>query len=104
MARRRSLAVWYYRDAQQVEVDFVLTGGGHGEVVEAKWAEHADARDARGVRELLATARARGSKELAHARGWVVCRTVEPHPLAGEGPRVEAVSLPGFIARLGEGG
>jgi hypothetical protein len=103
IARRSPISVWFYRDDRQLEVDFLLTGGGQGDVVEAKWTELPDARDARGVRELLTSVRDRGVRELSVARGLVVCRTAEPYPIPGEGPRVDAVGLGRFIAALARG-
>ncbi|GMV43610.1 MAG: hypothetical protein AMXMBFR64_53260 [Myxococcales bacterium] len=97
MVRHRSAAVWFYRDDRQLEVDFLVTAGGRADVVEAKWTELPDARDARGVRALLAHGEARQIPEMGAARGFVVCRTAEPFPIRGDGPRVDALSLPRFI-------
>jgi hypothetical protein len=104
MVRRHPYSVWFYRDDRQLEVDFLLLAGGHAEVVETKWSEHPDARDARGVREIIAGAHKRSLPELSVARGWIVSRPAEPYPVAGEGPRVDAVRVDQLLAALGSPG
>ncbi len=80
-ASRQSL--WFYRDAQGREVDFMLLAGGQAALIECKWTDIPSAADTRVIREVLDLARERHNPELANARGFVICRTPHPHPLPG---------------------
>ncbi len=76
-----SRTLWFYRDAAGHEVDFVVTGGGRTDLIEAKWTEHPNIADTaalhRVARDVARTA------EGQTTRSWVVCRTSNPHPIAG---------------------
>ncbi len=87
LRKRRGLAagrraLWFYRDAQGREVDFVILGGGKATLVECKWTEAATPADARAMREMIELARTREIRELAQSRGFVLCRTPHPGTLA----------------------
>lgn len=93
--------VWFYRDDRQLEVDFLLTAGGRGVIIEAKHTERPESRDARGVQALMDLAAVRGVRELAERRGLIVSRTAEPYPVTESGPRVDTLDLerlPGALA------
>jgi hypothetical protein len=79
----------------------VVTGGGQADVIEAKWTELPQARDARGIRELISSARGQPVPEMSVARGFIACRPAEPFPVPGEGPRVDAVDLARLLAHVG---
>jgi uncharacterized protein len=67
--------VWFYRDAQQQEVDFLLVDGNARHLIEAKWTENPDARD---MRTLGVVAESLRQRSVANTiTTTVVCRT--PH-------------------------
>lgn len=86
---------WFYRDAQQHEVDFVIASGNTRHLVEVKWTEHPDASDTRVMTGVAAHLAARGAEVSTH----VVCRT--PHEsVLSDGTRVLDVSaLPKVVLR-----
>lgn len=94
--------VWFYRDDRQLEVDFLITAGGRGAVVEAKHTERPDARDGRGIQALMDLAAARSVRELAECRGLIVSRTAEPFPVTDQGPRVDTLDLERLPGWLGD--
>lgn len=98
MLRSKPLTSWYYRDDRQLEVDFLLVGGGHANIIEAKWTELPSTGDARAVREVMALAGR--TRDMSTASGWLVCRTAETFPIPGEGPRVDAVDLDRLVELL----
>jgi len=86
LRKRRSLAggrqsLWFYRDAQGREVDFMLLAGGQASLVECKWTDVPNIGDARAMLEVMTLARERRNPELARPRAFVACRTPHPHPL-----------------------
>jgi hypothetical protein len=100
-ARRNSLSLWFYRDDRQLEVDFLVMGGGRGDLIEAKWTEFPDASDARSVRELVQQLAIRPLRELSTPTAWVICRTPGRFPIGSATIRVDAISLTDYIAQLG---
>ncbi|MBI2898447.1 MAG: ATP-binding protein [Deltaproteobacteria bacterium] len=95
-ARQGRRSLWFYRDVQGREVDFLLLGGGRPSLVECKWTDVPQPSDGRTIREVMALAEARRTAELARSRGFVICRTPHPHPL---GPEVTGIG-PGDMDRL----
>jgi len=79
-AHRGSLFFW--RD-RTTEVDFLLHRGGRFELMEAKWTETPDARDAAALARVSA---ALGAKNVVARR--IYCRAASAYPLA-DGTRVE---------------
>jgi len=79
LASRRSM--WFYRDVQGREVDFLVLGGSHPALVECKWSAVPAPTDTRAMREVMALAAERGTRELQGAHAFVACRTPHPHPL-----------------------
>jgi predicted AAA+ superfamily ATPase len=67
--------LWFYRDAQQREVDFVMAIGNERHLIEAKWTENPSARDAESLHSIAQLLMARGKAPEVHAS--IVCRT--PH-------------------------
>jgi hypothetical protein len=74
-------SLWFYRDLQGREIDFMLLAGGQASLIECKWTDVPQAADARAIREVMDFARERCNPELAQTRGFVFCRTPHPHPL-----------------------
>jgi hypothetical protein len=88
---RRSVSVWYYRDNQQREIDFMVLAGGKAALLECKWAERPDEAATKSITELQKLAREKKIADLTDTRGFVVCRTPHQFPL-GKSP-VHAISL-----------
>ena len=68
------MSLWFYRDGQGREIDFLEMGGGKLSLYEVKWAEEADARWLAGLREAAAIL-ARGSQAMGEL--GLICRTAE---------------------------
>lgn len=94
--RDRRDTLWFYRDAQQHEVDFLIASGNTRHLVEAKWTETPDAAD---VRAMNTVARHLASPGIEITTN-VVCRT--PHDtVSGDGSRVfNLESLPKATLRV----
>ncbi len=71
-----ALSLWFYRDAQGREVDFVEMGGGRLHLYEVKWAEEADGRWISNLQEVAAIL-ARGVQQTGELH--LVCRSVETY-------------------------
>jgi predicted AAA+ superfamily ATPase len=74
--REGSWNVWYWRDKYGLEVDFLIEKGGAYNLIEAKLAENADARD---VDKIAKVAGIIG--ESAVSKKSIVTRTQNDHPL-----------------------
>jgi len=83
--------IWFYRDAQQQEVDFVIAAGNSRRLLEAKWTENPDSRDAKIMESVARTMRLRGKAPEVNTA--IVCRTSH-ESIVGEATRVlDAQSL-----------
>jgi predicted AAA+ superfamily ATPase len=87
---QRAGALFFFRDRTR-EVDFLFDRGGRFELLEAKWTEHPDARDAS---QLAYVAKLLGEQNVL-ARS-IVCRTPNRYPLS---QGIEAISV-GDLAEL----
>jgi uncharacterized protein len=88
--RGRPRELYYFRDEQGLEVDFVVPAGARLRLVEAKWSKTIVPRDARSIGTLARAVRDR------EPRGYVVYRGGAPgHALA---PGVKAVSLSEYLS------
>ncbi|MDX2022581.1 MAG: ATP-binding protein [Deltaproteobacteria bacterium] len=67
--------IWFYRDGQQREVDFVIAAGNSRRLVEVKWTENPTARDADGLEKVAEIMRANG--KAPDVSTFIACRT--PH-------------------------
>ncbi len=87
--------VFFWRDTQGTEVDFLIEQNGRVRLIEAKWTETLG--DPRALRPLL---RVRGLLgDQAHAEHWIASRTRHPHsPAAAPGVRlINAASFNGWF-------
>ncbi|MBT9558088.1 MAG: ATP-binding protein [Myxococcales bacterium] len=91
-----SRTVWFYRDSTGHEVDFVVTGGGRTDLIEAKWTEHPNTSDTAALQRVARDV-AR-TPEGQDTRTWVVCRTPNPYPIAGSD--VGAIDLLELVGSL----
>lgn len=87
---------WFYRDAQQHEVDFLIASGNTRHLVEAKWTETPDAADFRVMNTVARHLTSRGMEITTN----IVCRT--PHDsVSANGSRVlDVESLPKTTLRV----
>jgi uncharacterized protein len=80
--------LWYYRDAQQKEVDFIVADGNARHLIEAKWTEAPGERDTGALKTVVSILRERGVAP--EVNPWVVCRV--PHPtVSSDGTRVVGI-------------
>ena len=91
-------SVWFYRDQQQVEVDFLVLGGGHGRLVECKWTELPDASDIKNLKSVGRIAAEKKLPDFAESSSFVVCRTQTAHPIDES---VKAIGIFDLAERLG---
>ncbi|MBF0407456.1 MAG: ATP-binding protein [Candidatus Riflebacteria bacterium] len=84
-------SLWFYRDSQGKEVDFLCLGGNHTLLIECKWKESADKSDAHWMNDVVRIASEKNIPEFAHWKSFVVCRTSEPYSL-GTGTRAIPLS------------
>ena len=82
--------IWFYRDKQQLEVDFLLVGGGEASLIECKWTECPQKSDVKNVIKLLNLIETKRIPELSYSNGYVASRTPEPFPITD---RIRAVNL-----------
>ncbi|OGQ35143.1 MAG: hypothetical protein A3F16_04620 [Deltaproteobacteria bacterium RIFCSPHIGHO2_12_FULL_43_9] len=68
--------LWFWRDSDGLEVDFVYNRGGLFDLAEVKWSEHPDRSDAD---NLYKVAKLMGFKNVLSAK--IVCRTSAPYPM-----------------------
>ncbi len=73
--RGGSDTLWFYRDGAQREVDFLRAHGNALDLIEAKWSETPDPRDARVVEQIAALLAQKGRRP--EVKRHLVCRT--PH-------------------------
>jgi len=77
--------LWFYRDAQQREIDFVVAIGTERHLIEAKWTENPSTRDSQDLQSVAQLMVARG--KAPQVRASIVCRT--PHlSVLSDGTRV----------------
>jgi predicted AAA+ superfamily ATPase len=89
-----SASLWFYRDSTQREVDFLIVRGNQLDLIEAKWGENPDARDARALESVATTLAEKGSRP--EVRSFIVCRT--PHPTM-VGSKTSVITLSDLAAR-----
>ena len=91
---RAANTIWFYRDSNQLEVDFIISGGGgKGQLVECKWNEFPAKSDAKNLVKLQHIIREKSPMELSAISSHIVCRT--PNEFTVD-TGISAVSLPEF--------
>ncbi len=83
-----SSGIYYWRDSNGLEVDFVLEREGRITLVEAKSGEFPTASDTKNIRKLLALM----PPGKAADRHYVICNTPSAYPISME-PRIDAITL-----------
>lgn len=74
-------AIFFYRDQQNREVDFLLVSAGKATAMEAKWTEHPDSRDGEAMNRLAALFAEQKDQPYRIDARLIVCRTPESFPL-----------------------
>jgi len=83
-----SSGIYYWRDSNGLEVDFVLEREGRVTLIEAKSGEFPTAADTKNIRKLLDLM----PPGKAADRHYVVCNTPSAYPISME-PRIDAITL-----------
>jgi predicted AAA+ superfamily ATPase len=86
-----SAALWFYRDREGREVDFIVTKGHELTLIESKWTTRVDASDAKWMRDVAQYVATKGDSSLVVAKMYLACRTEHPYPLEGGG-RLHAIN------------
>jgi predicted AAA+ superfamily ATPase len=89
--RGRAREIYFFRDEQGLEIDFVVPRGGALDFIEAKWTKTPTANDAKPLSSILRAVRKR------EARGFVVSRADVDRALV---PGVRAIGLDALLERL----
>jgi predicted AAA+ superfamily ATPase len=82
--------LFFYRDKQQLEVDFLLMGGNQARLLECKWSEFPDAHNSKNLGRLTEIFLQNPMPETRHVESFVVCQTPNAFPI---GKAVKAVNL-----------
>ena len=94
-----SASLWFYRDQQGREVDFLWIKGGRATLFECKWNEHPSLHDARAMQEvgtLLGRAKPVG---MAAGKHYVVARPPLDFPIDASAEAVHALRLDAALRR-----
>ena len=83
-------SIWFYRDKQQVEIDFLVTGGGQASLIECKWNENPDRRDAKHVEKIMAIAEEKRLPDFQRQSGFVLSRVENDYPITD---KIKAINL-----------
>lgn len=86
-------SLWFYRDSQNLEVDFLLLQGGNAILMEAKWHEIPTKKDANPIWKLMNIGREQKIADLNNTRGFIICRSPEKHPLGENTSGVSVFSI-----------
>ena len=86
--------LWFYRDKYQLEVDFLIVGGGRGQLLECKWTEFPDVPDTRNVSKLINMIETKKIPEMTEVAGYVVSRNPIPFPVTDRINSVNLFTLP----------
>jgi len=100
----RPASLWFYRDKTQLEVDFLVLGGGDGRLVECKWTENPDASDTRNLARLKRVVEEKAVPDFARASTFIVARPRAGHPLEDGTKVTDVFSLPGSLGLESSGG
>jgi predicted AAA+ superfamily ATPase len=83
--------LWFYRDSQQREVDFVLKAGNALQLVDAKWTENPSGRDSESLEAVARLLAAKSSTP--DVRTVIACRTPHPSLVGAATSVIDAASL-----------
>ncbi len=86
-------SLWFYRDTDRSEIDFVRTAGNHMDLIEAKWTENPDAKDCAPIRKFMEFAKSKNSFPFASQAGWIACRALNSYPLGREDLKIRALDV-----------
>ena len=89
--------IWFYRDQQQVEADFLLLGGGLARLIECKWRSQVDDRDFKNLRKIKDWAQSKKLPDFQVSKSYVVCRAKEESSRGNEEYISSVTELPKLI-------
>ncbi len=92
-AGSKPVSLWFYRDKQRVEVDFLILGGGHGRLLECKWTELPDRSDTKNLAKVMSIVTEKKLPDFADLSAFVLSRTSENFLIADQ---VRAINIFGL--------
>lgn len=96
-ASDKPVSLWFYRDKQQTEVDFMLLGGGHARLMECKWTELPDTSDTKSLAKVAKIAAEKGLPDFANHSAFVISRAIGEFPITDT---IRAINLFDLSERL----
>ncbi|MCU0664443.1 MAG: ATP-binding protein [Myxococcota bacterium] len=93
----RPVSLWFYRDKQQLEVDFLVLGGGQGQLVECKWTEHPDDSDTKNLRRVARIVEDKKYPDFARTSSFVVARPHNEYLIDEQVRAVSVLGMPGAL-------
>ncbi len=86
--------LYFWRDSQGVEVDFLIERAGTIQLIEVKLSEHPTAHDLKNIDKVIKTFDAKRIESVN-----IICRTTSPYPIQLEWGNAEAISLFDYIRK-----
>ena len=86
-------SLYFYRDQEGREIDFLLYAAGKVHLIEAKWTETPNAKDARSMNELREIILNKKRRDLTIQSQWVVCRMPTDYPLSSTTQAISGFKL-----------
>lgn len=98
--------IYYYRDANNLEVDFLVAGGDSLKIIEVKSSENPRPEDIRNLAEFARLCAAANQPETQSVQAFVACNTSHLHPITVRSRdksteiRATALGLPDIAAKI----
>ena len=98
--------IYYYRDANNLEVDFLVAGGDNLKIIEVKTSENPRPEDVRNLAEFARLCAAANQPEAQSVQAFVACNTSHTHPITVRSRdksteiRATALGLPDIAAMI----
>ena len=98
--------IYYYRDANNLEVDFLVAGGDSLKIIEVKSSENPRPEDIRNLAEFARLCAAANQPETQSVQAFVACNTSHTHPITVRSRdksteiRATALGLPDIAAMI----
>lgn len=73
--------IYYYRDSNNLEVDFLLTGGDKLKIIEVKSSENPQPKDIRNLAEFVRLCNGSNQPEAQNPQAFVACSTSHTYPI-----------------------
>ncbi len=98
--------IYYYRDANNLEVDFLVAGGDSLKIIEVKSSENPRSEDVRNLAEFVRLCTTANQPETQAVQAFVACNASHTHPITVRSRdksteiRVTALGLPGIAGMI----